>query len=70
LFVLVLVGGCAGFSNSDCGGDWYSIGARDGRLGATPQPQSYGAHCGVPVDEQRYSEGWRAGYSERPVPLW
>ena len=67
--LLALLGGCASFSNANCG-DWYAIGARDGRLGATPQAHSYGARCGGGVDEQRYSEGWRAGNSERPLPLW
>ena len=70
LYVLALLGGCASVSAGDCGGDWYATGARDGRLGATPQAQSYAARCGVAVDEKRYSDGWRDGYSQRPVPLW
>ena len=62
-------GGWYYLSAADCG-DWYAIGARDGRLGATPQAQSYATRCGVAVDEKRYSDGWRDGYSQRPVPLW
>ena len=70
LYVLALLGGCASVSAADCGADWYATGARDGRLGATPQAQSYAARCGGAVDEKRYSDGWRDGYSQRPVPLW
>ena len=70
LIVLALLGGCASVSSMDCGGNWFSIGERDGRLGATPQAGLYASRCGVAVDEQRYSDGWRAGYARRPVPLW
>ena len=70
LVLLALPGGCASVSGGDCGGDWYALGARDGRLGATPQAQSYAARCGMALDDERYREGWRAGNSERPIPLW
>ena len=70
LFVLVLLGGCASLSSTDCGSDRYATGERDGRLGATPQAQLYATRCGLAVDEKRYSDGWREGFSQRPVPLW
>ena len=70
LALLTLLGGCASLSSADCGSDWYATGRRDGRLGATPQAQLYAARCGVAVDEKRYSDGWREGYSGRPIPLW
>ena len=70
LVLLALLDGCASFSSADCGSDRYAIGERDGRLGAAPQARLYAARCGVAVDEQRYSDGWREGFSERPVPLW
>jgi hypothetical protein len=54
--------GCA----ADCAGDWYEIGARDGRLGAEPQVEIYAARCGVQPDAGRYSEGYAAGFAQRP----
>jgi hypothetical protein len=60
-----LIGGCA----SDCGADWYELGARDGRLGVQPQLELYAARCHVQADPQRYMDGWQTFY-ERPVPLW
>jgi hypothetical protein len=69
LLLIALVAGCANLSSADCG-DAYATGARDGRLGATPQAQAYAGRCGRPTNDGRYNEGWRAGYAERPVPLW
>ncbi len=64
-----LLSGCAS-TGTDCGGDWYAIGARDGRLGARPQADLYAARCTGRVDDASYMNGWRAGFAERPVPLW
>jgi predicted small secreted protein len=58
--------GCA--TVSDCGGDWYAIGQRDGRLGATPQAELYARRCST-VNAARYGEGWREGFSQRPRPV-
>ena len=60
------VAGCA--TTSDCGGDWYAIGQRDGRLGATPQADLYARSCPA-VDTQRYSDGWSDGFAQRPRPV-
>jgi hypothetical protein len=54
--------GCA----SDCGPDWYAIGQRDGRLGASSQADAYAARCSVPVDRARYEEGLQSGLAMRP----
>jgi hypothetical protein len=64
-----LVSGCASTA-TDCAGDWYAVGARDGRLGARPQADIYAARCTGRVDTARYMDGWDAGFAERPVPLW
>ncbi|HTM60212.1 MAG TPA: hypothetical protein VL199_07610 [Burkholderiales bacterium] len=69
VLVGALLGGCASTA-ADCGGDWFAIGARDGRLGARPQADIYGARCIARVDTARYMTGWEAGFAERPVPLW
>jgi hypothetical protein len=58
--------GCA----ADCGSDWRSTGERDGRLGAGSQAERYAARCGVPVDAAAYEEGYRLGFSHRPIPNW
>jgi hypothetical protein len=63
----LLVGGCAS-AGSDCAADAYALGQRDGVLGA--QMQQTGARCGAQFDQARYAEGWRAGFSSRPIPLW
>jgi predicted small secreted protein len=68
LLVSLLLGACA--TASDCGGDWYAIGQRDGRIGAQMQAATYASRCSAQVDEARYAEGWRDGYSARPIPLW
>lgn len=69
--ICVLLGACAS-AGSDCRGDWYAIGQRDGRIGASMDQQAvnYGARCSAQVDQARYAEGWRAGFSSRPIPLW
>jgi hypothetical protein len=61
LVLTLLLSGCA----SDCAGDWYATGQRDGRLGATPQADIYASHCGQ-VDRARYAEGWESGNAMRP----
>ena len=61
LAACALITGCA----TDCGGDWYEIGARDGRLGAD-QVESYAGRCGGQVNRERYAEGRRAGFAMRP----
>ena len=65
-----LIAGCASLSGSECSADAYALGQRDGRLGATPQAALYSQRCGAPLDATKYDAGWRAGYSERPIPLW
>jgi len=60
--VIAMLGGCA----ADCGGDWYAIGQRDGRLGATPQADIYASRCSGNVDRARYQEGWQSGDAMRP----
>ena len=63
LALAFVVCGCA----SDCGGDWYQVGARDGRIGAEPQIDNYAARCsGVQPDAARYAEGYAAGFAQRP----
>jgi len=69
-FACMLVAGCASFSSADCGTDAYALGQRDGRLGATPQSDLYAQRCGAAPDRAQYDAGWRAGYSQRPIPLW
>jgi len=68
-FAATLLAGCAS-GTSDCGSDWYGIGARDGRLGAQPQPDYYASRCSGPVDRAQYASGWQVGYAQRPVPGW
>jgi hypothetical protein len=60
-----ILAGCAGLG-ADCGSDWYSIGSRDGRLGADSQVENHAARCGGKVDRARYAEGWDAGWAMRP----
>jgi hypothetical protein len=57
--------GCA----VDCSSDWYAVGQRDGRLGAIDQSSSYQRSCSG-VDTAQYQEGWREGFSHRPLPGW
>jgi hypothetical protein len=62
-FLMALaVCGCA----ADCKTDWYELGARDGRLGAPPQAETYAARCNIKADPARYEEGYRAGFDMRP----
>ena len=68
LAALLILAGCAAFDAADCGPDWYSIGQRDGRIGAQPQDASYAARCGAEVDAARYGEGWQHGFRSRPHP--
>jgi len=70
-FCLTLTG-CAGLAADECrdGADWYQIGQRDGRLGASPQADLYASRCGVQPDAARYTQGWQAGFAARPVPNW
>lgn len=68
ILAVATLSGCAGAGSSDCTGDWFDIGKRDGRMGAFSQPDLYAKRCGVPVDTQRYEEGYRAGSAERPRP--
>jgi hypothetical protein len=57
-------------ASADCTSDWQGLGQRDGRLGAQPQAEAYAARCGGQADVARYTEGYRAGFQERPVPNW
>jgi hypothetical protein len=54
----------------DCGPDWFAVGQRDGRINAGEQQiERYAARCGGPVDRQRYLEGYRDGFDQRPPPM-
>src|SRR5580765_849309 len=53
---------------SECAGDWYSIGLRDGRFGVFAQADIYARRCGV-VDTEKYNAGYRDGYASRPNPV-
>jgi len=66
----LLATGCASFGGAECGADAYSLGQRDGRLGATHQAPLYDQRCPAPVDRAKYEEGWRVGFGQRPTPLW
>jgi len=68
LSFLAILGGCA--SAPDCGSNWRDLGANEGRIGARPNTERYGASCPGKFDEARYMEGWREAYSQRPIPLW
>ncbi len=69
LAVVSMLAGCAGLGAVDCGPDWYSIGQRDGTLGAQPQEEIYAGRCGSGVDAMRYREGWQDGFGRRPRPV-
>jgi len=66
LLLLALVGGCANIITSQCGGDPYAIGERDGRIGVMSQADVYAAYCGARFDAERYRAGWRDGNDQRP----
>ena len=67
VFLSSVISGCA----ADCGPDWYQLGERDGRLGVQSQVELYAARCtGARPDEARYTEGYRVGFSQRPIPNW
>ena len=68
ILAALALAGCAG--GGDCGPDWRSIGARDGRIHAGSQAERYAARCGGPVDTAAYEEGYRAGFAQRPIPSW
>lgn len=68
LLLIVSLSGCAAAQKADCGGDWFNVGKRDGRIGASSQVEHYASRCGVPVDVERYDAGYRAGSAERPRP--
>jgi hypothetical protein len=68
LGALLILAGCAAFDAADCGPDWYSIGQRDGTLGAPLQDANYAGRCGTEVDAARYREGWQDGFRSRPRP--
>lgn len=63
LLLSTLLGGCV--SAADCASDWYSTGARDGRLGAY-QADLYASKCTTTVDRARYDQGWQEGNAQRP----
>jgi hypothetical protein len=67
ILACLLTGACAS-TGSDCTSDSFALGRRDGVLGAQMQPNA--ARCGAQFDQARYAEGWRAGISSRPIPLW
>ena len=63
-FSCLALAGCAKLA---CDTDWYETGRRDGRLGASPQIDSYVERCGDNVDRARYTEGWEVGWGMRPL---
>lgn len=65
----LILAGCAAFGAVDCGPDWYSIGQRDGTLGAQPQAETYARRCSTAVDAVRYRDGWQDGFGRRPRPV-
>lgn len=64
----LLLSGCAALLAQDCAGDAYEIGRRDGRIGAYAQSERYRERCGAGFDAARYTEGWRQGLYDRPLP--
>ncbi len=64
---LALVAGCA--TTVDCGSDWFALGQSEGRMNALNQAERYAAKCSG-MDAARYNEGYRDGFSQRPIPLW
>src|SRR5687767_2775671 len=66
--IALAIAGCA--TSADCGSDRRPTGERDGRRGAGSQAERYAARCGVPVDAAAYDEGYRLGFSHRPIPNW
>lgn len=69
ILAVLALAGCAG-SGVDCGPDWRSIGERDGRINAGSQAANYTRRCAGPVDTASYEEGYRLGFSQRPIPNW
>jgi len=79
--VLLLLGGCAGLSESQCrDADWYKLGRRDGEIyGSRAMIDQYRHQCaayGVRPDEAAYALGWddgnmdyrqRTGYGGGPM---
>jgi len=65
LVLIVLVGGCAGMSQSACGGsNWYDLGERDGLIGVPPRIDTYAYQCSrqsVQVSAADYMNGWWMG---------
>lgn len=67
------LGGCATLSESEClRGDWYAIGASDGRNGYTPNRLTYHdkacARHGMGVDVHAYEAGHAEGLRQFCVP--
>jgi hypothetical protein len=48
--------------------DWYSIGTRDGRIGAWPQDDYMQSRFGTSADRAQYLRGWEDGFARRPGP--
>ena len=67
----LLVAGCAAIGIDECTADSYQVGRRDGRIGAYSQADAYAARCRAQgrFDVQRYLEGWRDGWADRPRPV-
>jgi hypothetical protein len=59
--------GCATVG-ADGATDWYSIGARDGRLGAWPDAGYLQSRLRTPGDRELYIRGWDDGFAQRPGP--
>ncbi|HSU76474.1 MAG TPA: DUF2799 domain-containing protein [Burkholderiales bacterium] len=62
---MLLVGGCAGMTQSDCGGaNWHELGERDGLIGVPPRIDTYAYQCSrqnVQVSTADYMDGWWIG---------
>lgn len=62
---ILLVGGCAGMTQSDCGGsNWHEVGERDGLNGMPPRIETYAYQCSrhnLQVSTADYMDGWWIG---------
>jgi hypothetical protein len=64
-----MLAGCATAGGSDCSTDPFQLGQRDGVLGAN-ELDRHAARCGASFNAERYRDGYRDGFSRRPIPLW
>ena len=69
LTLCTVLAGCATAGGNDCSSDPFQLGQRDGVLGAN-EADRHAARCGGSFNAERYREGYRDGFSRRPIPLW